>query len=92
MEIGEVRYLLLYEYVEGMLERREPHRAAHLERIEAEREAGRILLSGPYDPPSGAMIGFGDVSRDQVEAFATADPYFEAGLITSWRVEAWKGR
>lgn len=92
MEITDVRYLLFYEYVEGMLERREPHRQAHLERIDVERAAGRILFSGPFDPPTGAVIGFADAGREHVEAFAAGDPYAQAGLITSWRVERFNGR
>lgn len=92
MEIADVDYLLLYDYVEGMLERREPHRAAHLERMEVEREAGRVLFAGPYDPPTGAAIGFAGVDRQYVEAFVASDPYHQAGLITRWRIERWHAR
>jgi uncharacterized protein YciI len=86
----EVHQLLLYDYVDGMLERRVPYREAHLERIRVEREAGRIVMSGPLgDPPAGAAIVFRGVEPDQVEAFANADPYVQAGLVTAWRVERW---
>ena len=86
----EVHQLLLYDYVDGMLERRVPYREAHLERIRVEREAGRIVMSGPLgDPPHGAAIVFRAVEPDQVEAFANADPYVQAGLVTAWRVERW---
>ena len=86
-------YLLLYEYVENMLERREPYRDAHLERIEAERQAGRLVLSGPLgDPPHGAAIVFRGVGPEHVEAFAQADPYVQAGLVTARRIELWQAR
>lgn len=86
----EVHQLLLYDYVADMLERRVPYREAHLERIRVEREAGRIVMSGPLgDPPHGAAIVFRGVEPDQVEAFANADPYVQAGLVTAWRVERW---
>ena len=39
-------YLLLYTYVADMADRRGPYRDAHLERIRAEREAGRVILAG----------------------------------------------
>jgi uncharacterized protein len=85
-----MHYLLLYEYVEDMLERREPYRDAHLERIRAEREAGRITLAGALgDPPSGAAIVFEGVDREQVEAYIREDPYVKAGLVTSWALERW---
>lgn len=82
-------HLLFYTYVEGMLEKREPHRAAHLAHVAAQREGGHISVAGPFDPPSGAVLVFEDLERSEIEAFAAADPYLEAGLITDWRVERW---
>ena len=90
MVTDELHHLLLYEYVPDMADRRGPHRGPHLERLEAEREAGAITLAGAFDPPSGAAIVFKGVDREHVEAFVAADPYVEAGLVTSWRVERWK--
>jgi hypothetical protein len=83
-------HILFYDYVDDMLERRAPHREAHLERIRAERDAGRVVMAGAIgDPPHGAVIVFGDVEPRAIEAFARADPYVEAELVTAWRVEPW---
>ena len=82
-------HLLFYTYVEGMLEKREPHRAAHLAHVGAQREAGHISVAGPFAPPTGAVLVFEDLEREEIEAFVAADPYLEAGLITDWRVERW---
>ena len=83
-------FLLLYDYVDNMLERRAPHREAHLERIGAEKQAGRIVMSGPLgDPPNGAAIVFRGVEADHVAAFVDADPYVQAELVTAWRIEPW---
>ena len=82
-------YLLLYDYVPDMAERRGPHRPAHLERIAAERAAGHLILTGPFDPPTGAALVFRGVDREHVAAFVADDPYQRAGLITSSRVERW---
>jgi hypothetical protein len=85
-----VHYILFYEYVTEMLERRGPFREAHLARIGIEREAGRISMAGALgDPPNGAAIVFTGVEPDVVEAFAEGDPYVGAGLVTAWRVEPW---
>ena len=81
------RHLLLYDYVEDILERRAPHREAHLGAIGTAREDGRILMAGPFDPPTGAAIVFAE--REAAEAFARADPYVTAGLVTNWRIETW---
>jgi len=82
--------LLIYEYVSDMADRRGPHREAHLERIRAEQNAGRVVMAGALGrPPSGGAIVFRGVERQHVEAFVSADPYVRAGLVTSWRVEPW---
>jgi hypothetical protein len=86
----DTHLMLQYEYVEDMVDRREPYRQAHLERIRSEREAGRIVMAGALgDPPSGGALVFRNVAPEQVEQFATGDPYMTAGLITSWRVRRW---
>lgn len=82
--------VLIYEYVNDMLERRVPYREAHLEHVGVEREAGRVAMAGAIgDPPNGALIVFKDVPVEEIEGFVAADPYFEAGLVTAWRVEPW---
>jgi uncharacterized protein len=84
----EQRYVLFYEYVADILERRPPHRDAHLAEIRAGKADGRILMAGPLgDPPHGAALVFAE--RDPAEAFAQIDPYVANGLVTAWRVEPW---
>jgi hypothetical protein len=91
MAADDLHLLLQYEYVEDMIDRRGPYREEHLERIQAEKGAGRIVMAGALgDPPSGGAIVFRGVEPEHVETFAGADPYVVAGLVTSWRVRPWK--
>jgi len=84
-------YILFYDYVPDVLERRGPYREAHLKRIHEQREAGRIVMAGALgDPPHGAAIVFRGVGPESIEAFARDDPYVEAGLVSGWRCELWK--
>lgn len=84
-------HLLLYDYVEGMAERRGPYREAHLGRIRAGQDEGRILMAGALgDPPHGAAIVFKGVTREEIEEFVSGDPYVEADLVTKWYIERWK--
>jgi hypothetical protein len=86
----DTHHILFYEYVEDMLQRRGPYREAHLERIRAERDAGRVMMAGALgDPPHGAAIVFRGVEPDQIERFAREDPYSHAGLVRASRVERW---
>jgi uncharacterized protein len=83
-------HILFYEYVENMVQRRAPYREAHLARVGAERDAGRVAMAGALgDPPHGAAIVFRDVPPDEIEAFAASDPYVTAGLVTARRIERW---
>lgn len=72
------------------LELRKRARAAHLVRLEQLRDAGRLLLAGPFpaidaeDPGPAGFTGslivaeFGDLAAAQ--AWANVDPYIEAGV------------
>jgi hypothetical protein len=83
-------HILFYDYVENMAERRAPYREAHLAKIGAERDAGRVTLAGALgDPPHGGAIVFEDVAPEQIEEFARTDPYVTAGLVTARRIERW---
>ncbi len=83
--------LLLYDYVADILERREPHCEAHLALVRRWKDDGRLLMAGPLgDPPQGAAFVFGLDDPEAVKGFVEADPYVEAGLVSSWRAESWK--
>jgi uncharacterized protein YciI len=83
-------FALFYDYVDNVVERRAPHRPAHLELYRHWREDGKLLMGGALgDPPHGALIVFDAESAGEVEAFAAADPYVLNGIVTGRRVEPW---
>jgi hypothetical protein len=91
VSVSDVHYILFYEYVKDMLDRRGPYREEHLARIAREREHGRIVMAGALgDPPHGAAIVWTDVEPDAIESFAGQEPYVRAGLVTDWRIDPWK--
>jgi uncharacterized protein YciI len=80
--------VLIYTYVEGMLERRAPYRDGHLALADRMLEEGRLLIAGAIgDPPHGAHLVFTGAAA--AEEFAAADPYGEAGLISSREIQPW---
>lgn len=86
----ESHYVLFYDYVADIVERRGPHREAHLERIREARDRGQIVMAGALgDPVHGAAIVFRGASVGEIEAFARDDPYVQAGLVVAFRVERW---
>jgi uncharacterized protein len=81
-------HLLFYDYVPDILERRAPHRQAHLALVAEWHAAGRIVIAGAVgEPPHGALFVFTDAA--DAEAFAAQDPYGDAGLVTERRLEPW---
>lgn len=72
------------------LPRRQQARPAHLARLEALRDAGRLLLAGPHpaidaeDPGPAGFTGSLVVAEfenlDAARTWADADPYVEAGV------------
>ena len=83
-------YAILARDNPGSLQRRLAARDAHLERLGALREQGRLLLAGPLpaidaeDPGpagfAGSLIVAGFDSLEAARAWADADPYVVAGV------------
>lgn len=89
MEPGN-HILLMYEYVEDILERRAPYRDAHLANLQRLKDEGRVVMAGALgDPVTGAAIVFAPCSPEEVGEYVLRDPYYEAGLITEWTAIPW---
>jgi uncharacterized protein len=83
-------YVLFYDYVEDIVERRAPHRERHRERIREWRADGRIVMAGALgDPPYGGLFVFDVDDTAEIEAFAAGDPYVLNGLVTERRIVPW---
>lgn len=80
--------LLTYDYVDDVLERRAPHREAHLAAIAEASAAGDLRIAGAAgDPPSTGLLAF--TSDAAAEAFLARDPYVAAGLVVSHSIRPW---
>ncbi|WNK19487.1 YciI family protein [Halomonas piscis] len=83
-------YAIISEDIEQSLERRLAARPEHLARLEALRDAGRLVLAGPHpaiDAESPGEAGFSGSlvvaefeSLEAAQAWADADPYVAAGV------------
>jgi uncharacterized protein YciI len=81
--------VLFYEYVDDMLERRTPHREAHLALVHAAKERGELLNAGAVGDAESAMFVFAPEAEPAANAFVEADPYVAANLVPTWRVATW---
>jgi uncharacterized protein YciI len=83
-------FVLTYEYVPDVLEKRTPFRAEHLANAKAWNARGKLKVLGAFDPPSDGALGIFDVaSAAEVEDFVKADPYVKHGIVTRHRVRPW---
>ncbi len=93
-------YAIISEDREGSLEKRLAARPAHLARLEALQNEGRLLIAGPHpaidceDPGpagfTGSLIVAEFESLDAARAWAEADPYVEAGVYEKVTVKPFR--
>lgn len=85
-----MHWLLFYDYVEDIVERRAPHREAHLGQAREALARGELLMAGALsEPVDGAVFVFRGDDAGAAERFACDDPYVQNGLVTDWRVRPW---
>lgn len=93
-------YAILSEDVAGSLPQRLKARPAHLERLQALKTQGRLLVAGPHpaiDSPDPGEAGFSGslviaefASLEDARSWADADPYVDAGVYHSVVVKPFK--
>ena len=93
-------YAIICEEVEDSLEKRQAARPAHLDRLRALVDEGRVLIAGPHpavdsEEPGEAgfdgsllVVDFPDMRAAQT--WADADPYVEAGVFSKVTVKPFK--
>lgn len=95
-----MHYAIIATDVENSLEKRMAARPAHLERLHALKDAGRLLLAGPHpaidsnDPGpagfTGSLVVAEFTSLEDAQAWAKADPYVAAGVYADVLVKPFK--
>ena len=93
-------YAIISQDKPGTLEQRLSTRPAHLERLHALQDEGRLLLAGPHpaidstDPGeagfTGSLVVAEFPSLDDAQMWADADPYVTAGVYVQVTVKPFK--
>ncbi len=93
-------YAIISDDQPDSLALRQSARPAHLARLEALRDEGRLLVAGPHpaidaDDPgpagfSGSLVVAEFSSLEAAQAWADADPYQTAGVYAQVRVKPFK--
>lgn len=64
----------------------EQTRPAHLEFLEEEIAAGRLVLAGRQEDESGGVLITGDMSAEDAQRIVDRDPYTRAGVARYGRL------
>jgi hypothetical protein len=93
-------YAIVGQDVPDSLDRRLAARPAHLDRLHAMQQVGRLLLAGPFpaidsiDPGaagfSGSLIVAEFDTLAAAQSWADADPYVAAGVYDSVSIKPFK--
>ena len=93
-------YLIYSEDVAGSLPQRKLARPAHLARLQALQDEGRLLTAGPNpaidaeDPADAGFTGTPVIadfaSQADAQAWADADPYVAAGVYARVTIKPFK--
>tara|TARA_Y100000815_G_scaffold275429_1_gene313509 strand:+ start:2995 stop:3294 length:300 start_codon:yes stop_codon:yes gene_type:complete len=93
-------YAIISQDIENSLPLRKEARPAHLERLEALKNEGRLLIAGPHpaidseDPGeagfTGSLVVAEFESLEAAQAWADADPYVAAGVYAHVVVKPFK--
>ena len=93
-------YAIITQDIENSLEKRLSARPAHLERLTALQDQGRLVIAGPHpaidseDPGpagfSGSLIVADFPSLEEAQTWAKKDPYVEAGVYESVTIKPFK--
>mmetsp|Transcript_23363 Transcript_23363/g.28704 ORF Transcript_23363/g.28704 Transcript_23363/m.28704 type:complete len:134 (+) Transcript_23363:130-531(+) len=90
--LAATNYLLKYEYIPDVLEKRDPYREGHLNLAKKLIAENKCLSGGPtgepnMEVPTGALFIFTDL--ESAELFVKEDPYVDGGIVTSHSIEEW---
>lgn len=93
-------YAIISQDVDDSLDKRMSVRPAHVERLNALKDAGRLVLAGPHpaidseDPGAAGFTGSLIVaefdSLDDAQKWADSDPYIAAGVYDKVTVKPFK--
>eukprot|EP00571_Detonula_confervacea_P012945 CAMPEP_0172306428 /NCGR_PEP_ID=MMETSP1058-20130122/7504_1 /TAXON_ID=83371 /ORGANISM="Detonula confervacea, Strain CCMP 353" /LENGTH=154 /DNA_ID=CAMNT_0013018317 /DNA_START=104 /DNA_END=568 /DNA_ORIENTATION=+ len=86
------RYLLSYDYIPDVLEKRVPFREGHVGLAKEMIEEGTCVSGGPTLPPgeavpNGALFIF--TTKESAEKFVAEDPYVSNGIVTGHSIAEW---
>jgi len=83
------KYVMWGTYCDDVLEKRAPHRQAHLDGLAAQKAAGTLVTIGPTKDLTKVFAIYETEDEAMVRQFVEADPYWQHGIWTDYEVKEW---
>jgi uncharacterized protein YciI len=83
------KYVMWGSYCENALEKRTPYREAHLQGLQAQKDAGTLLALGPTVDNTKVLGIYEAETEQQVRSWVEGDPYWQNGIWTDFEIHAW---
>jgi len=83
------KYVMWGSYCADVLEKRAPHREAHLAGLAQQKADGVLVTLGPTADVTRVFGIYEAESEAAVRALVEADPYWQNGIWTEYEVKEW---
>ena len=83
------KYILWGRYCDNVIERRAPHRQAHLDGLQQQKADGVLVTLGPTQDLTQVFGIYEAADEAQVRSLIEADPYWQNGIWTEYQVKEW---
>ncbi|MCC5896300.1 MAG: hypothetical protein EA395_11755 [Phormidium sp. GEM2.Bin31] len=83
------KFILWGSYCENALEKRQPHRQAHLDGLAKQKESGVLVTLGPTEDNTQVFGIYEAEDEATVRQLIENDPYWQNGIWTEYEVKAW---
>lgn len=83
------KYIMWGTYCEDVLEKRTPHRQAHLDGLAQQKAAGILMTIGPTKDLTQCFGIYEADDEATVRHLIESDPYLQNGIWTEYEVKEW---
>jgi len=83
------KFVMWGSYCPEVLEKRAPHRQAHLDGLQALKNSGQLLTVGPTQDLKKVFAVFVAEDEAEVRSLIEADPYWQHQVWTDYEVHEW---
>jgi uncharacterized protein len=83
------KYVMWGSCCSDVLEKRAPHRQAHLDGLHQQKAAGILITIGPTQDLTKVFGIYDAESIEQVQQLVEADLYWQHGIWTDYEVKEW---